>query len=129
MRDPAAIQAANAIMDRLDPIDMTIANAIGFRALLENLHGRNLSGVTEPHVRAIHMVRAGVLRAAIGAIMAAVDRRGTDRASIGQIIHMFDSMDLSVLADRWPTADFGRAELQRAKDDWDALLATNDFRD
>jgi hypothetical protein len=42
---------------------------------------------------------------------------------------MFDSMDLSVLADRWPTADFGRAELQRAKDDWDALLATNDFRD
>ncbi|MFZ0853660.1 MAG: hypothetical protein WAO08_31245 [Hyphomicrobiaceae bacterium] len=130
MNDPAAVKAANDIMDRLRPLDLTLANAHGFRALLEDLHGRDLSAVKEPHIGAIHMVRAGIIRAAIGTIMAAVDKRGTDRASIGQIVHMFDGMkNLAILAYRWPDATFGPAELQRAKDDWAALLATGDFQD
>ena len=128
MSDPA-VSAVNEIMGRLHPLDTTLANAFAFRALLEDLHGRDLSAVKEPHVSAVHMVRAGILRAAIGTIMAAVDRRGTDRASIGQVIHMLDEVDLAVLADRWPDATFGPAELQRAKDDWDTLLATTDFKD
>ena len=126
--DPAAVTLANEIMKRLDALDITITNARGFRALLEDLHGRDLSGVKDPHISAIHMVRAGVLRAAIGTVMAAVDKRGTDRASIGQIVHMLDGLDLSVIAYRWPDPAFGPAELQCAKDDWAALVASSDFQ-
>jgi hypothetical protein len=129
MIDQAAVMAANEIMKRLDPLDLTLANAFAFRALLEDLHGRNLSPIKEPHVSAIHMVRAGIIRAAIGTIMAAVDQRRADRASIGQIVHMFDEMNISVFTDRWADASFGPTELQRAKDDWGALLATGDFQD
>ena len=50
--NPAARDLANDIMGRLKPLDETIANARGFRALLEDLHGRELSAVKEPHVRA-----------------------------------------------------------------------------
>jgi len=46
------------------------------------------------------MVRAVIIRAAIGTIMAVADRRGADRASIGQILHMFDAIDLTVLSYR-----------------------------
>jgi hypothetical protein len=49
--------------------------------------------VKETHIEAIQMVRAGIIRAAIGTIIAAVDWRGTDRASIGQLVHTFDWID------------------------------------
>jgi hypothetical protein len=39
MSDPAAVKAANDIMERLDPLDVTIANALAFRALLQDLRG------------------------------------------------------------------------------------------
>src|SRR5438046_2944131 len=71
--DSAAVAAANAMMDRLHPLADTITNARGFRALLEDLHDRNLSGVQEPHVSAIRLMRAAVLRSAIASIMACVD--------------------------------------------------------
>jgi hypothetical protein len=127
--DPAAVSLANDIMDRLRPLDETITNARGFRALLEDLHGRDLSTIQEPHTSAIRLARAGMLRAAIGTIMAAVDGAGTDRASIGQIIRLFEELDLSVLAYRWPDTMFGARELQAVRDDWTALRATSDFQD
>jgi hypothetical protein len=127
--DPAAVAAANAMMDRLRPLADTITNARGFRALLEDLHDRNLSGVQEPHVSTIRLIRAAVLRSAIASIMACVDREGRDRACVAQIIRMMEGMDLSVLSDRWPDAAFGAAELQRAKDEWTALVQTDEYRD
>ena len=126
--DPAAVAAANAMMGRLRPLADTIANARGFRTLLEDLHDRRLSDVQEPHVSAIRLVRAAVLRSAITAIMACVDREGRDRACVAQIIRMIEGMDLSVLSDRWPDAAFGAAELQRAKDEWTALVQTDEYR-
>jgi hypothetical protein len=33
-------------MKRLDPLDVTLANAYGFRALLQDLHGRDQSTVS-----------------------------------------------------------------------------------
>ncbi len=127
--DPAARDLANNIIGRLHPLDETIANARGFRALLQDLHARELSTVQEPHVTAIHVVRAGILRAAIGTIMAAVDKRGDDRASIGQIIHMLEVLDLSIFADRWQDPTFGARTLRQATDDWQALLQSDDFKD
>jgi len=127
--NPVERDLANDIMDRLRPLDEMIANARSFRALLEDLHGRELSAVKEPHISAINMVRAAILRAAIGAIMAAVDKRGDDRASIGQIIHMLEAMGLSILAYRWPDSTFGAMTLKQASADWQDLLRSNDFKD
>lgn len=126
--DPAVVAAANAVMDRLCPLTNAISNARGFRALLEDLHGRALSDVKEPHVSAITLVRAAILRTAITTIVACVDPEGRDRACAAQIIRMFEGMDLSVLSDRWPNATFGAAALKEAKDDWSAVVQTDDYK-
>src|SRR5215510_8374805 len=61
MIDPALIDRANDIIERLFALDEAVANAGAFRALLEELHKHDLSAVEEPHVTAIRMVRAGIL--------------------------------------------------------------------
>ena len=119
---PAARDLANENMKRLDALALTLTNARGFRVWIEELHSRDLSVVKPPHVDAIHMTRAGMLRAAITSIMAALDTKSRDRASVGQIIHMLEVLDLSTLAYRWPHAGFGAATLQQAKADWQAIL-------
>lgn len=131
--DPGAVKAANDIMGRLRPLAETLANARAYRAFLENLRDRDTSAVREPHVSSIHMARSGFLRAAIGTIMAALDKPGTDRASVGQIIHMFQTLlagsALSVLADRWPHAGFGATTLQQAEASWNALVDSAEFQE
>jgi hypothetical protein len=59
------LDRANDIIERLFALDEAATNARAFRALLEELHGRYLSVVEEPHVTAIVIVRAGILRSAI----------------------------------------------------------------
>jgi hypothetical protein len=86
MTDPALIARANKIIDRLFALDEEIANGRAFRALLEDLHARDLSVVKEPHIAAITVVRAAILRAVISSVVACLDRgdRRRNRASIGQ---------------------------------------------
>jgi hypothetical protein len=43
MTDPALIARANEIIDRLFALDEEVANGRAFRALLEDLHARDLS--------------------------------------------------------------------------------------
>jgi hypothetical protein len=90
MVDRELIDRANAVIDRLFALDDAVANAAAFRAYLEELHGRDLSVAREPHVAAIHIARAGILRGFIGATMACLDPpdwRG-NRASLGQILEL-----------------------------------------
>jgi hypothetical protein len=84
---------ANEIIERLRVLDVEIANARSLRVLLEDLHKRNLPGVEEPHVTAIRMVRAGILRALISSVMACLERgdRRDNRASIGQLFAMLEN--------------------------------------
>jgi hypothetical protein len=98
MTDPALIERANEVIERVFILDETVSNALAFRSLLEELHRRDLGSVDEPHVISIQMVRAAVLRAAIGTTMACLDpsdRRG-NRASVGQILEMLK--DTAVVA-------------------------------
>src|SRR5438105_1113664 len=90
MHDQELIDRANDVIDRLFALDEAVANADAFRALLENLHGRDLSVVKEPHIAAIYVARAGILRGAIGATMACLDPRDWrgNRASVGQILDL-----------------------------------------
>src|SRR5882672_3525661 len=92
MLDPALRERANEVLERLFLLDEAVANARVFRAYLEELHRRDLPSVKEPHVSAIAMARAGVLRSAITAVMACLDRSDSrgNRASIGQILRMLE---------------------------------------
>jgi AbiU2 len=130
MADQELVDRANEVIDRLFALDDAVANARAFRALLENLHARDLSGVKEPHVTAITMVRAGILRSAIGTVMACLDPKDWrgNRASIGQIIDMLkDEHLVAVLAEPGTAKDLGPAALQRAAGQYDALLGGDLF--
>jgi hypothetical protein len=131
MTDREPIDRANEIIDRLFTLDEAIANARAFRALLEDLHARDLSIVNEPHVTAITMVRAAILRSAIGSVMACLDpedRRG-NRASVGQILDMLtDENVVAVLPEPGTSRDSAVSALRRARRDYQALLKGDLFR-
>ena len=93
------LDRANDLLERLFALDEAVANAGAFRATLENLHQRDLGVLEEPHISAIGMIRAGILRAAIGAIMACLDPsdpRG-NRASVGQILELLEDNALAAV--------------------------------
>jgi AbiU2 len=122
MTDPELLARANDISDRLSCIlDVEVANGRVLRALLQDLHARDLSVVKEPHITAIKMVRAGLLRATISSVMACLDSRGPDRAGVGQLLHMLE--DAQVVA----VYATGTATLQRAKDKYEALVKSELF--
>jgi hypothetical protein len=96
MVDANLLARANRVLHRLDVLDDAMANVDAFCALLKDLNARDQSIVKFPHSAAIHMVRAGILRAAIGTIMACLDPedwRG-NRASIGQILGVLKDTEL-----------------------------------
>lgn len=90
------LNAANVILERVVKLSDGVEQSYAFRALLENLHSRDLSNVKEPHVSAMTMVRAGILRSAIGSALVLLDKqdRHGNRASIGQILHDLEDADM-----------------------------------
>jgi hypothetical protein len=118
------IDRANEIIDRLRALDGGISNACAFRALLEDLHARDLPHVEHSDVAPIAMVRAGILRAFIGSLMACLDPNDPrdNRASLGQIFEKLKAAQ--------PVSSFKQdvASLQKADDEYRALLASRDFQ-
>jgi hypothetical protein len=125
MPDHALIDHANEVLERLFALDEAVAMGRAFRALLEDLNARDQRVVVGPHVVAITMVRAGILRSAIGTVMACLDpedRRG-NRASAGQILTMLKDEHLAAFYPAVGAArDAASAALQQAKDDYKALV-------
>jgi hypothetical protein len=130
MVDRDLIDRANEVIDRLFALDDAITNVRAFRALLEDLHGRDLSVVKEPHISAITMVRAGILRSAIGAVMACLDpkdRRG-NRASVGQILDMLkDAKLVAAFPETGTPNDVGLAALQQVTREYEILIGGDLF--
>jgi hypothetical protein len=77
---------AKKVRSRLIALDREMKNLDAFCVLLKDLNAHDLSAVKGPHVAAITMVRAGILRGAIAAVMACLERLGGDRASVGEIL-------------------------------------------
>ncbi len=124
MIDRELIDRANEVIDRLFALDDAIANVRAFRALLEDLHGRDLSVVKEPHISAITMVRAGILRSAIGGVMACLDPKDWrgNRASVGQILHMLEDAELvAAFPEAGTPKDFGATALQVVMQEYKTL--------
>jgi hypothetical protein len=119
------IDRANEVIKRLFALDEATANARAFRALLEDLHARDLTVVKEPHITAISMVRAGILRSSIGTAMACLDpedRRG-NRASVGQILAMLkDAKLVAVFPEPGTSPDSAAAALDQVRHDYEALV-------
>jgi hypothetical protein len=88
MVDARMVERADEVIERLIVLDAAIANAHAFCALLKDLNARDLSPEKQPHIDAALMVRAGILRAAIGTVIACLDPKDwrDNRASIGQIL-------------------------------------------
>jgi hypothetical protein len=123
MIDEAVRERANDLIERIFALDEAVSNVRAFRASLENLHARDLPSVKEPHITAIVMVRAGILRAAISTVMACLDpsdRRG-NRASVGQIIDMLKDQEV-VEALREPAISASQDEaIARVRRDYESL--------
>jgi hypothetical protein len=123
MIDPDVRDRANEVIGRIFALDEAVSNANAFCALLKNLHARDLSSVKEPHVTTITMVRAGILRSAIGTVMACLDPqdwRG-NRASAGQILDMLKDAEV-VAALKTPATESSQdAALHQARADYDSL--------
>jgi hypothetical protein len=130
MTDRALIDKANEIIERVFALDDAVANARAFRAQLEDLHGRDLSVVTGPHVHAIAAVRAAILRAAITGTMACLDppdRRG-NRASVGQILDMCkDATVVAVMREPGTREETQLAALEQARAEYAALVGGEPF--
>jgi hypothetical protein len=79
--------------------------------------------VKEPHIAAITVVRAGILRALISSVVACLDRgdRRGNRASVGQILDLLE--DAEVVA----VFKTGTAALQRVKDEYVNLVESELF--
>jgi hypothetical protein len=130
MTDQELTDRANEVIERLFALDEAVSNARAFRALSEDLHARDIAIVKEPHVTAITMVRAGILRSAIGIIMACLDPKDWrgNRASVGQIIDMLkDEKLVAVFPEPGTPKDSGVAALQRVTHDYDALVKGDAF--
>jgi AbiU2 len=129
MADAKMIERANKeVLDPLSDLDGAMTNVEAFWALLKDLRARDLSVVKAPHVLAITMVRAGILRAVVGTIMACLDppdRRG-NRASVGQILDTLD--DDPTLADLFATDGQGSTTaLRQARESYEGLRKSDSF--
>jgi hypothetical protein len=84
MMGSSMLDRANDLLDRVSKLDDAVTNLQEFRSLLEVLNARiDLPPLTVDPVR---MIQAGILRSAIALIVAILDSRGSDRASLGQIV-------------------------------------------
>ena len=104
------------LFERLRALDEEIANGWAFRALLKDLGGRKVEAF-QPQLFAIWMARAAILRALISSVMACLDKKGTDRAGVGQILHVLEPM----------VAEFDSTAFQRAKDTYEAVVESDAY--
>jgi hypothetical protein len=89
LRVHTLLERANSLLEAADKLDDATANLHAFRSFLENLNARTPIVLPPPHLQAIAVVRAGLLRSAIALIVAILDSQGSDRASLGQISETF----------------------------------------
>jgi hypothetical protein len=82
-------RADEEVIGPLSDLADAMISVDAFCALLSDLRARDLPNAEKSHGVAIHMVRAGLLRAAIGTVMACLDTgdpRRSNRVSVGQIL-------------------------------------------
>lgn len=89
---------ANDVLNHIINLDDAVAELYAYRSMLENLNSRGAIKLPHLHVKAMRVVRAGILRSMISlalAILDQPDRRRGNRASLGQIIELLKDRGLA----------------------------------
>jgi len=129
MADEKLVECANKVIERLFALNETMESADAFCAYLKELTAHSFlvtehvlvnPDVAARRVAATRWVHAGIVRAAIATIMACLDEKGGNRASVGQII---EALKDKTLVGYFASAGQGStAALQRARDSYEDLL-------
>ena len=96
---------ANKVIERACALDEAVINLHAFRSLLDDLSSRSPLVLPPEQLRAVEMVRAAILRSAIGLAVAILDPAREDRASLGQILKFLED---EAVSDRLTKPDPGR---------------------
>jgi hypothetical protein len=130
MADAQLVARANEVIERLFALNEAMESADAFCAYLKELTAHSVlvsehvlvnPDVAARHVAATRWVHAGIVRAAIGTIMACLDTGDwrLNRASVGQIIQLLKD---KTLVDYFASAGQGStAALQQARERYEAL--------
>jgi hypothetical protein len=122
-------RANDEVLDPLSDVADAMINVDAFCALLSDLHERDLPNVEKSHGVAIRMVRAGILRAAIGTVMACLEPRDPqriNRVSVGQIL---GTLSDPALADLFATVGRGSTTaLQQARRSYKDLQKRDSYK-
>ena len=86
------LDRANDLLDRVGKLDDAVTNLQAFRSLVEDLNAR--IDLPPLGVDPIRMVQASILRSTIALIVAILDSKGRDRASLGQIVELLKDRTL-----------------------------------
>jgi hypothetical protein len=119
------LDRANDLIGRASKLDDAVTNMQAFRGLLEELD-RRCPIPYSPHLDAIRMVRAASLRSAIGLATAILDRKRTDRASLGQVVELLEDPALGdfIMEKRGPC---GMSKLAELCDQYAKVVASDTF--
>ena len=130
MADAQLVKRANEVIERLFALNEAMESADAFCAYLKELTAHSVlvtehvlvdPDVAARHVAATRWVHAGIVRAAIGTIMACLDPEDSrrNRASVGQII---ETLKDQTLVNYFARAGQGSmAALQQARERYEAL--------
>jgi hypothetical protein len=132
MADAQMVERANKVIERLFALNEAMESADAFCAYLKELTAHSVlvpehvlvnPDVAARHVAATRWVHAGIVRAAIGTIMACLDEKAGNRASVGQII---EALKDKTLVDYFASAGEGSTgALQRARESYEGHCHIN----
>jgi hypothetical protein len=111
------------VLYRVRTLDTGLTNARAFRCFLEELRRRRIITTAQPHLQALGVIRAGLLRGVIGCVMSCLDsadRRG-NRASVGQVLELLSNMN------EWPSAFSSEVKFKKAQEDYNTLVKSDIF--
>ena len=125
------LKKANDLIDRADKLDGALANLHAFRSLVEELD-RRCPIPFSPHLGPIRTVLAASLLSTIALIIAILDSKGGDRASIGQVIKLLGDARLEnyFLEKRGQgcRAAVMRSKLSEMRDQYSKVTDSDSFR-
>ena len=78
------------VLSRLFGLGEAVENSVAEKSLLAALDSCNFD-VSLEQLKALRMVRASILKSLILGIMSSLEKKGADKQSIGQVLHMLKS--------------------------------------
>ncbi|HXC88705.1 MAG TPA: hypothetical protein VNV18_00945 [Stellaceae bacterium] len=125
------LKRADDLIDRAGKLDDAVANLRAFRSLVEELDRRGPIPFS-PHLGPIRIVRAASLRSTIALIIAILDGKRDDRASIGQMLKLLgDAMLENYFMEKRGQGSHAavmRRKLSEMRDQYSKVIDSDSFK-